>query len=64
MTTMHTTTHQTAETHMADAASVRFAHRRPGSPAASPLLMLQHFRGNLETPVMRLTWSARAGPDG
>jgi pimeloyl-ACP methyl ester carboxylesterase len=41
-------THQTAETRFVDAAGLRFAYRRFGSPAATPLVMLQHFRGNLD----------------
>ena len=48
-------THQTAETHMADAASARFAYRRFGSPAATPLLMLEHLRGNLDNRDPALT---------
>src|SRR4051794_18036255 len=43
-----TATHQTAETRSADAAGVRFGYRRFGAPGASPLVMLQHFRGNLD----------------
>jgi pimeloyl-ACP methyl ester carboxylesterase len=42
-------THQTAETQFVDAAGVRFAYRRFGSPGATPLVMLQHFRGNLDS---------------
>jgi pimeloyl-ACP methyl ester carboxylesterase len=41
-------THATAETQFAEAAGVDFAHRRFGNPAGAPLLMLQHFRGNLD----------------
>jgi pimeloyl-ACP methyl ester carboxylesterase len=41
-------THQTAETQMLDAAGVRFAFRRFGAPGGTPLVMLQHFRGNLD----------------
>ena len=41
-------THQTAETRFIDAGGVRFAYRRFGSPGATPLVMLQHFRGNLD----------------
>jgi pimeloyl-ACP methyl ester carboxylesterase len=48
MSTTDVTTHQTAETRFVDAAGVRFAYRRFGAPAATPLLMLQHFRGNLD----------------
>jgi len=41
-------THQTAETRFVDAGGARFAFRRFGSPGATPLVMLQHFRGNLD----------------
>ena len=41
-------THQTAATRFVDAPGVRFAFRRLGPPGATPLVMLQHFRGNLD----------------
>jgi pimeloyl-ACP methyl ester carboxylesterase len=41
-------THTTAETQFVDTAGVEFAYRRFGSPAELPLVMLQHFRGNLD----------------
>jgi pimeloyl-ACP methyl ester carboxylesterase len=41
-------THQTAETRFVDAGGVRFAYRRFGASDATPLVMLQHFRGNLD----------------
>jgi pimeloyl-ACP methyl ester carboxylesterase len=40
--------HNTAETLFVEAAGVEFAYRRFGSPAELPLVMLQHFRGNLD----------------
>jgi pimeloyl-ACP methyl ester carboxylesterase len=40
--------HKDAETLFAEAAGVEFAYRRFGSPAELPLVMLQHFRGNLD----------------
>jgi pimeloyl-ACP methyl ester carboxylesterase len=43
-----TETHQTAETGFIDAGGVRFAYRRFGAAGATPLVMLQHFRGNLD----------------
>jgi pimeloyl-ACP methyl ester carboxylesterase len=43
-----TTTHKTAETFVAEAGGVEFAYRRFGIPGKLPLLMLQHFRGNLD----------------
>jgi pimeloyl-ACP methyl ester carboxylesterase len=42
------TTHNTAETQLVEAAGVAFAYRRLGRPAELPLVMLQHFRGNLD----------------
>jgi pimeloyl-ACP methyl ester carboxylesterase len=41
-------THVTASTRFADAAGARFAFRRFGTPSAVPLVLLQHFRGNLD----------------
>jgi pimeloyl-ACP methyl ester carboxylesterase len=41
-------THNTAETRFVEAAGVEFAYRCFGRPAALPLVMLQHFRGNLD----------------
>jgi pimeloyl-ACP methyl ester carboxylesterase len=40
--------HHSAETLFVEAAGVEFAHRRFGSPAELPLVLLQHFRGNLD----------------
>ena len=41
-------THNNAETLFVEAAGVDIAYRRFGSPAELPLVMLQHFRGNLD----------------
>jgi pimeloyl-ACP methyl ester carboxylesterase len=41
-------THQTASTEIVEAAGIEIAYRRFGSPAQLPLVMLQHFRGNLD----------------
>jgi pimeloyl-ACP methyl ester carboxylesterase len=41
-------THMTAATQFVDATGVRFAYRRFGTARATPLLLLQHFRGNLD----------------
>ena len=41
-------TAKTAETQFATAAGVDFAHRRLGRGSEVPLVMLQHFRGNLD----------------
>lgn len=40
--------HNTAETKVVGAAGIEFAYRRFGAPAERPLVMLQHFRGNLD----------------
>ena len=42
------TSHNAAQTDLIEAAGVEFAYRRFGSPADLPLVMLQHFRGNLD----------------
>ena len=41
-------THLTASTQFIEAGEVRVAFRRFGTPGATPLVMLQHFRGNLD----------------
>jgi pimeloyl-ACP methyl ester carboxylesterase len=41
-------THQTAATQFVDVGRLRLAYRRLGDPGATPLIMLQHFRGNLD----------------
>ena len=43
-----TATHNTAETRFAPAAGIDFTHRRFGRSSGVPLVMLQHFRGNLD----------------
>ena len=48
-------THNNAETLFVEAAGVGFAYRRFGSPAELPLVMLQHFRGNLDNWDRALT---------
>jgi pimeloyl-ACP methyl ester carboxylesterase len=48
-------THNNAETLFVEAAGVEFAYRRFGSPAELPLVMLQHFRGNLDNWDRALT---------
>jgi pimeloyl-ACP methyl ester carboxylesterase len=40
--------HNTAQTRVVEAAGIGFAYRRFGRPAQVPLVMLQHFRGNLD----------------
>jgi pimeloyl-ACP methyl ester carboxylesterase len=48
MTPTADTSHQTAETRAVEAAGVDFAYRRFGRPTGLPLILLQHFRGNLD----------------
>jgi hypothetical protein len=45
--------HNNAETRFVEAAGVEFAYRRFGTPAALPLVMLQHFRGTWTTGIRR-----------
>jgi pimeloyl-ACP methyl ester carboxylesterase len=47
---MHTTTatHQTATTDFVEAGGISYAYRRFGQPGGAPLVLLQHFRGNLD----------------
>jgi pimeloyl-ACP methyl ester carboxylesterase len=56
-------THRTAETLFVDAAGVELAYRRFGSPAEPPLVMLQHFRGNLDNWDPALTDALAAQRD-
>jgi pimeloyl-ACP methyl ester carboxylesterase len=42
------TSHSTAETRFVSAAGIDFAYRRFGRPSGLPLVLLQHFRGNLD----------------
>jgi pimeloyl-ACP methyl ester carboxylesterase len=41
-------THQTAKTEFVETDGIRFAYRSFGGPGAVPLVLLQHFRGNLD----------------
>jgi pimeloyl-ACP methyl ester carboxylesterase len=41
-------THNTAPTRFVDADGIRFAYRRFGSPIGTPIVLLQHFMGNLD----------------
>src|SRR5579862_2251104 len=42
-------THNTAPTRFAEADGIRFAYRRFGNPLGTPIVLLQHFMGNLDT---------------
>jgi pimeloyl-ACP methyl ester carboxylesterase len=48
MSVSTSTTHNSAETRFVEAAGVGFASRRFGRSGASPLVMLQHFRGSVD----------------
>ena len=48
MTVTAPATHTTAETRLVEAAGVVFAYRRFGRTGGVPLVLLQHFRGNLD----------------
>jgi pimeloyl-ACP methyl ester carboxylesterase len=48
MTVTAPSSHNTAETQVIEAGGVEYAYRRFGRPSATPLVMLQHFRGNLD----------------
>jgi pimeloyl-ACP methyl ester carboxylesterase len=52
--------HTTAQTRHVEAAGVEFAYRRFGRSAGLPLVMLQHFRGNLDNWDPALTDSLAA----
>ena len=41
-------THSTAPTRFARAGEIRFAYRRFGNPVGTPIVLLQHFMGNLD----------------
>ena len=41
-------THDTAPTRFVEADGIRFAYRRFGNPMGTPIVLLQHFMGNLD----------------
>src|SRR5882757_5234648 len=41
-------THNTAPTQFVEAGGIRFAYRRFGNPIGTPIVLLQHFMGNLD----------------
>jgi pimeloyl-ACP methyl ester carboxylesterase len=50
MTNLHISehTHNTAPTRFAEVDGVRFAYRRFGNPVGTPIVLLEHFMGNLD----------------
>jgi pimeloyl-ACP methyl ester carboxylesterase len=55
MGTMTEIDHDTAPTQYVEAAGTRFAYRRFGEPAGTPMLFVQHFRGTLDNHDPALT---------
>jgi pimeloyl-ACP methyl ester carboxylesterase len=57
MTTLSQYTHNTVPTQFVEADGIRFAYRRFGRPdtAAPPLVLVQHFRGNLDNHDSAIT---------
>jgi pimeloyl-ACP methyl ester carboxylesterase len=54
-------THNTAPTQFAEADGIRFAYRRFGKPVGTPIMLLQHFMGNLDTYDPAITDALAAG---
>jgi pimeloyl-ACP methyl ester carboxylesterase len=54
-------THNTAPTRFAVAGGVRFAYRRFGNPLGTPIVLLQHFMGNLDNYDPAITNALAAG---
>jgi pimeloyl-ACP methyl ester carboxylesterase len=51
LSTLHSSghTHNTAPTRFVEVDGIRFAYRRFGNPTGTPIVLLQHFKGNLDT---------------
>jgi pimeloyl-ACP methyl ester carboxylesterase len=54
-------THNSAATQFVDAGATRFAYRRFGNPAGTPIVLLQHFMGNLDNYDPAVTDALAAG---
>jgi pimeloyl-ACP methyl ester carboxylesterase len=54
-------THNTAPTRFAQVDGIRFAYRRFGNPVGTPIVLLQHFMGNLDTYDPAITDALAAG---
>src|SRR5260221_8969472 len=54
-------THATAPTQFVEAAGIRFAYRRFGEEAGTPLVLLQHFRGGMDNWDPMVTDGLAAG---
>src|SRR6185312_3631932 len=54
-------THNTAPTRFVEADGPRFAYRRFGNPGATPIVLLQHFMGNLDNYDPAITDALASG---
>jgi pimeloyl-ACP methyl ester carboxylesterase len=54
-------THNTAPTRFAQVDGIRFAYRRFGNPAGTPVVLFQHFMGNLDNYDPAITDALAAG---
>src|SRR5690348_7490836 len=54
-------THNTAPTRFVEADGTRFAYRRFGNPGGTPIVLLQHFMGNLDNYDPAITDALAAG---
>jgi pimeloyl-ACP methyl ester carboxylesterase len=54
-------THTTAPTRFVDVDRIRFAYRRFGNPIGTPIVLLQHFMGNLDNYDPAITDALAAG---
>lgn len=55
MTPVNEYTHDTAPTQFVETEGIRFAYRRFGNPAGLPLVLVQHFRGNMDNHDSAIT---------
>ena len=51
--------HNTAPTQFVEADGIRFAYRRFGNPTGTPIVLLQHFMGNLDNYDPAITTPSR-----
>src|SRR4051812_1039888 len=54
-------THHNAPTRFVEADGIRFAYRRFGNPIGTPIVLLQHFMGNLDNYDPTITDALAAG---
>ena len=56
-------THNTAPTRFVETDGIRFAYRRFGNPIGTPIVLLQHFMGNLDNYDPAITEALSWGRD-